>query len=315
MSQLGFGTSPVFFEHETGNHPECKERLSSVLDSLEASDLKNQLTYFGAEATNPLEWINKVHLPAYVQEVNEICSRGGGCLDEAPTFAGPRSYEAARLAVSTTLTAASKILDGEIQRAFCALRPPGHHARPHKAMGFCLFNNAAVAAQFLLDHGQMQRILIVDFDVHHGNGTQEIFYENEQVFYFSSHQSPLYPGTGLAHETGSGSGRGLTRNLLFTQGSGDNEYLPRVEAELELVFKEFNPEILILSAGFDAYEKDPLGGMNLSLEGYYKLTSILNDFANQYCQGRILSVLEGGYHLEDLGKLVMVHLNALTKDS
>ena len=314
MSQLGFGTSPVFFEHETGDHPECKERLSSVLNAFDQSDLKNQLTCFGAEATNPLEWINRVHLPAYVQEINEICSRGGGCLDEAPTFAGPRSYEAARLAVSTTLTAASKILDGELLRAFCALRPPGHHARPHKAMGFCLFNNAAVAAQFLIDHGLIQRVLIVDFDVHHGNGTQEIFYENEQVYYFSFHQSPLYPGTGFPGETGAGSGRGSTRNILFAHGSGDLEVLPRVKTELETVFKEFSPQILILSAGFDAYEKDPLGGMNLTLQGYFDLSSILVDLANRYCQGRILSVLEGGYNLTDLGKLVMTHVDALAKD-
>ena len=314
MSPLGFGTSPVFFEHETGDHPECKERLSSILGALEPSELWDQLHHFSSDDRNILNWIEKVHLNSYIQEVEEVCRKGGGIIDQAPTYVGPRSYEAALIAVSTALMGAQKILDGQLQRCFCALRPPGHHARPHTAMGFCLFNNAAVAANYLLEKGNLKRILIVDFDVHHGNGTQEIFYENGDVFYFSFHQSPLYPGTGFAQETGQGAGRGLTKNILFGPGAGDREVLLCIDEEIAPIFERFQPEVLVLSAGFDAYEKDPLGGMNLTKRGYQELTRKLRELAQKYCQGRILSVLEGGYNLSEIGNLVRAHMEILAED-
>lgn len=301
----------MFFEHETGDHPECKERLGSILKSLEFSSLWDQIEHFGPDGRDVLPFIERVHTREYMQEVFRICSQGGGVLDTGDTWAGPRSYDAAVLAVSTTLHAVDKILDGELTSSFCALRPPGHHARPGQAMGFCIFNNAAIAARYLVESGKKKKVLVVDFDVHHGNGTQETFFEDESVFYLSSHQSPLFPGTGNPGEIGSGPGKGLTRNILLTRGDDDHVILERLQTELELICKSFEPDFLVLSAGFDAYTEDPIGGLKMSYEGFSNLTKMLTGIAAQYCQGKVLSVLEGGYHLGDLGELVTQHIQRL----
>ena len=228
---------------------------------------------------------------------------------DAPASRG--SYEVALLAAGGVQAAVDAVMRGTVSNAFCAIRPPGHHALKNKAMGFCLFNNIAIAARYIQKHYQLSRVLIVDWDVHHGNGTQAMFYDDPTVLYFSVHQSPFYPGTGGAEETGEGKGLGFTRNIPMAAGSGDDEYRRAFSQELRPLAASFKPDFVLVSAGFDAAKDDLLGGMKVTPAGYAELTRIVRDIADQSCRGRLVTVLEGGYNLESLAASAEAHVRVL----
>jgi acetoin utilization deacetylase AcuC-like enzyme len=225
-----------------------------------------------------------------------------------------KSYEAAIKAAGAPLTAIDAIMKGEVDNAYCLVRPPGHHALPNQAMGFCLFNNIAVAARYAIGHHGLERVMIVDYDVHHGNGVQDIFYSDPRVLYFSIHQAPFYPGTGLSDERGEGAGLGTTINVPLPAGTGFETYEPVFRQVLSPAADRFNPQLILVSAGFDAHWNDPLGGMNISTAGFARLTEILIDLAKMLCDGRIILVQEGGYSLDAMGACVATCINFLLGD-
>jgi len=253
-----------------------------------------------------------VHSRSHVERVRSTClSATATTWFDPDTYAGPRSLAAAVRAVGGVLAAVDHVLDGTLTSAFCLVRPPGHHATPNRAMGFCLFNNVAIAAAHALQRRGLERVAIVDFDVHHGNGTQEAFYAEPRVMYFSTHQYPHYPGTGHWSETGDGEARGSTVNVPLPAGCGDAEYLRAYQETCIPALHRFRPELLLVSAGFDAHFADPLAGMLVSCRGYYEITSLLLGLARQYCQGRIVYALEGGYDLTALAWSARACIDAL----
>ena len=315
MAHTGFVYHPDYLNHEMGlHHPESPERLRAILARLEASGSMTQLVRL--EPTPPdqewiASWITKVHTSTYLKDLLRVSPQEGQVALDPDTSISPGSLNAACLAVAGALAAADAIMQGRVQNAFCAVRPPGHHAESSHAMGFCLFNNVAIAARYLQEHHGLERIAIVDWDVHHGNGTQRTFYEDASVFFFSTHQHPYYPGTGKAYETGAGRGTGYTKNVPLPAGMGDTEYLQIFNTVLRPALKAYRPEAIIVSAGFDAHRDDPLAGMNLTTEGYVALTRVVKEIAGEFCQGRVLSCLEGGYNLEALAASVDGHLRVL----
>jgi acetoin utilization deacetylase AcuC-like enzyme len=292
-------------------HPENPERLRAVLDRIESSDLKDRLLWVTPDPAGT-RWVEKIHDPAYVRFVQEVCEKGGGRFD-ADTAAGPDSCRAALLAVGAALRAVDLVVSGETQNAFCAVRPPGHHAERRRAMGFCLFNSIAIAARYAQEQHRLKRILIVDWDVHHGNGTQHAFESDPTVFFFSAHQSPHYPFTGQADETGVGPGDGYTLNIPLPAGCGDEAY--------ETVFREkllpsaawFSADLILISAGFDAHRDDPLASMGVTESGFETLTRMVKRIADDLCGGRLVSLLEGGYNLDALAGCVETHLSVLVE--
>lgn len=230
---------------------------------------------------------------------------------EADTWVYPGSNTAALLAAGSVIEAVEGVVRGDERQALCLVRPPGHHARPHEPMGFCLYDNVAVGAADAVERLGLSRVLIVDFDVHHGNGTQEIFYESERVAFLSIHRYPFYPGTGAANETGAGAGLGYTKNLPIKYGTPPHEYHAAFRAGVEALADRVKPEIIILSSGFDAHAEDPVGSLGLDVEDFVSITRTLIDVANTHCQGRIVSVLEGGYNVSILAGCVSAHLKTL----
>jgi len=261
-------------------------------------------------ATSP-EWIITVHTPEYVERVRKSCQAGARYVDTPDAPTSRNSYEVALHAVGGVQAAIDAVMDGKVRNAFCAVRPPGHHALKDKSMGFCLFNNVAIAAKYIQKKHKLGKVLIVDWDVHHGNGTQAMFYDDPTVFYFSTHQSPFYPGTGGAEEKGVGKGLGFTRNVPLAAGCGDGEYKKAFLEELTPAAAAFQPDFVLVSAGFDAAEGDLLGRMKLTPEGYAELTRIVKGIAEQYCQGRLVTILEGGYNLESLAASAEAHVRVL----
>jgi acetoin utilization deacetylase AcuC-like enzyme len=253
-----------------------------------------------------------VHTPGHLARVKHASSLGG-VLDQGDTPTERRSYATALLSAGAAVTAADAVMTGRVRRAFAAGRPPGHHAEPDEAMGFCLFCNIAVAARHLQHAHGVGRVAIVDFDVHHGNGTQAAFYDDPSVLFISLHQHPrtCYPGTGHPHETGTGDGRGYTLNLPFQPGAGDDEYLATIDGPVTSSLTQFRPDVLLISAGFDAHHDDPLASIHLSEEGFEQMTAKLVGLADDLCDGRVVSVLEGGYNLRALGRSVVRHLVAM----
>jgi len=249
-----------------------------------------------------------------VQRVERVALAGGGWLDP-DTVVSPGSYKAALYAAGANLVAVEAILAGQATAAFCLVRPPGHHACPERAMGFCLFNNIAVAARYAQDKHGLERILIADFDAHHGNGTQEAFYEDDRVLYFSTHQYPLYPGTGDWDETGAGPGRGFTVNVPLPPGTGDDGCLRAYEEILLPIARRYRPQLILVSAGYDAHWADPLTSMNLSITGYGRLAALLKSLADEVCSGRLVFTLEGGYHLDVLSYGILATLRSLAGDT
>jgi acetoin utilization deacetylase AcuC-like enzyme len=307
----GFIYDAIYLKHDTGaGHPERPERLTAILDRLEQKGLLQHLVRLKPKAASP-EWITTVHTPEYVERVRRSCQAGTGYVDTPDAPASRASYEVALRAVGGVQSAIDAVMGGTIRNAFCAVRPPGHHALKDKAMGFCLFNNVAIGAKYIQKKYKLGKVLIVDWDVHHGNGTQAMFYDDSTVFYFSIHQSPFYPGTGGAEEKGLGKGLGFTHNVPLEAGSGDAEYQKAFLEELKPVAAAFKPDFVLVSAGFDAAKGDLLGRMKVTPEGFAELTRIVKGIAEQYCQGRLVAILEGGYNLESLAASVEAHVRVL----
>ncbi len=257
------------------------------------------------------DWIARVHQPEHRARLERLSPEKGIARVDADTLISPDSYRTALLAVEGTLLAVDGIMGGKFGRAFCAVRPPGHHAESNRAMGFCLFNNIAIAARYIQNRYGLRKVMIIDWDVHHGNGTQEIFEEDPTVFYFSIHQYPLYPGTGREDEHGRGAGEGYTLNSPLSAGKGDEEYLTVFEKKVGPAVESFRPDFILISAGFDAHVDDPLANMRVTEKGFAEMTRKVKAWAKTYCQGRMLSCLEGGYHLNALVRSVERHLDTM----
>lgn len=309
--KTGFVYDDVYLEHKTGpGHPERPERLEAITARLEQTSLRDRLTPIEAAPADE-KWITAVHKPEYLERIERCCREKSGYVDTMDVPVSDRSYEAALLAVGGLLAAVDAVVQRRVSNAFCAVRPPGHHALSNRAMGFCLLNNVAIAARYLQKKHELSKILIVDWDVHHGNGTQDTFYDDPTVFYFSTHQYPFYPGSGAADETGRGEGRGFTLNVPMPAGRGDGEYRRAFEDKLVPAAMAFDPEFVLISAGFDAHEDDLLGQMNVTTEGFAELTRVVKRIAGKCCDGRLASVLEGGYGLKGLAVSVEAHVRVL----
>jgi acetoin utilization deacetylase AcuC-like enzyme len=298
-----------FLEHETGAHPESPLRLDHIHQLLDSSGLPQQCGRPTWEPAAEQELL-AVHDPEYVRALAAFAERGGGQAD-ADTIVSPRSFTVAQLAAGAARDAVRRVVAGVDANALCLVRPPGHHALPDRAMGFCLFGNVAIAARHATDELGLDRVLVVDWDVHHGNGTQDMFYDDPRVGFFSAHRSPFYPGTGAAEETGSGDGLGATKNIPLPFGTRRSEYLSRFSDELTRFAATIKPQLVILSAGFDAHAADPVGSLGLESEDFGELTQIVQSVANDYADGRIVSVLEGGYNPPVLAECVALHLRQL----
>lgn len=311
MGTTGLVYHPAYLDHDMGaGHPESPNRLRAILQQLERSGTAGRVKKIEPRKAED-EWITQIHSPSYLAALNTHQPASGRVALDADTSMSPGSLSAAYLAAGGALAGVDAIMRGDVEHAFCAVRPPGHHAETARAMGFCLFNNVAIAARYVQKKYSLSRVLIVDWDVHHGNGTQHSFEQDPSILFFSTHQYPHYPGTGRATERGIGAGEGFTINVPMDAGDGDDEYhaiflnvlLPAAEA--------FKPDFVIVSAGFDAHRDDPLANMGLTEAGYSDLTGLVVGLAKRHAQGRLLSALEGGYNLTALGTSVDAHLKAL----
>jgi acetoin utilization deacetylase AcuC-like enzyme len=283
--------------------------LRTVLAGIKNAGLVEKLVELEVQPAE-LRQIEEIHSRTYIDRVKELCDSGGGHLD-GDTPVSARSYEVALLAAGGVISAARAVAQGEVDNAFCAVRPPGHHAERDHGMGFCLFNNVAVAARFLQKEQDRAKIAILDWDVHHGNGTQWAFYDDPTVLYASVHQYPFYPGTGAASQTGEGAGVGYTLNVPMSGSCGDGEYLSILDETVVPAIRQFGPDFFLLSAGFDPHRADPIGGMNVTTEGFAEMTRRMKAVAEETCGGRLVSVLEGGYDLDALAESVVAHLSVL----
>lgn len=304
MAKTGIVYHPLYLEHKTGSHPECPDRLREVISLLEKMEVLNKLVNIKPRPAQKEE-IQLIHLPFYIDEVEKyIKQQGRGHLDGDTVFS-EKSYDAAVFAVGGVLQAIDEIMSEKIKNAFCLVRPPGHHAEKERAQGFCIFNNIAITAKYAQKYHNLKKVLIVDWDLHHGNGTQNAFYEDDSILFFSTHQYPHYPGTGGAKEIGRGKGDGYTINVPLIAGCGDKTYKMIFEEILVPIARQFGPDIILVSAGFDAHHKDPLGGENLSCSGYAKLAEIVKSLADELCEGKLLFTLEGGYNLKALSYSIL----------
>lgn len=304
---------PLFLEHEQAGHPERPERLRRIIAVLEESGALARMQRLPAEPIRR-DWLELNHARAYIDRIARLAEGGGG--DPYPdTYVSPRSYDAALLAAGGTVAATLGVLEGKADNAICLVRPPGHHARHAGAMGFCIFNNIALGARMALAEGRAQKVLIADIDVHHGNGTQEAFYRDPSVLYFSTHEYPLFPGTGHWREMGDGRGLGYTVNVPLPAQVGDRGYTLVTDELLAPVARRFQPDVMLVSVGYDAHWGDDLAWMSLSLSGYSRLVRALIGLAKQLCGGRIVFVLEGGYQLEALAYGVLNACRALLGDT
>jgi acetoin utilization deacetylase AcuC-like enzyme len=302
-------TSPEFLGHDTGQHPENPSRIAAILSALEQRDLLSGRPTVPLRPTTP-EVAARVHEPRYLDRLMEIAAHGGAWVD-ADTLCASDSLDVAYLSAGAAVCAVEAVVDGSVKRAFAMSRPPGHHATKFRAMGFCLMNNIAIAAQRALDLG-LKRLAIVDWDVHHGNGTQDIFYDRSDVLFISIHQhGDFYPGTGASTEQGVRDGEGYTLNIPLRPGATDLTYLTHFSETVEPALRTYEPEMILISAGFDAHERDPLGSMRVSTEGFAQMATKVRGWADELCDGRVVSVLEGGYDLIGLSESVCAVLEAL----
>ena len=305
---------PIFREHDTGpGHPETPSRYQVVMDALRGDGaLWSSLVEVQAREAARGD-IQAAHSPQLYKQVERVVSEGIGYLD-ADTTVSLRSFDAARRAAGAPCQAIDLIMKGDVSNAFVPVRPPGHHATEERAMGFCLFNNVAVAARYAQQHyPEIERVAILDWDVHHGNGTQGIFYADPSVYFFSSHQYPWYPGTGTRGEKGTGRGLGYTMNLPLRAATPAMEHKRAFEAALDDMSSSFSPDLIIISAGFDSHRGDPLGQLMLTDEDFVDMTRAVKQWAASSCQGRLVSCLEGGYNLETLGETVRAHVEELSR--
>jgi acetoin utilization deacetylase AcuC-like enzyme len=310
-SKTGFVYNEYFLQHDTGpGHPESPERLIAIVSHLQQTKLWQKLQHLIIDEAQE-EWITKVHTPEHLKYLRQACKQGLQTVDQGDTRISEDSYNVALMAVGGVLTATDSVMSGILKNAFCSVRPPGHHAERDKPMGFCLLNNVAIAARYVQQKYGAQRVAIIDWDVHHGNGTQNIFYDDNSVLYISLHQFPFYPGTGSRGEQGIGKGLGFTINIPLMAGSGEKAFMEAFSEEVLPSLDNFLPDIIFISAGFDAHKDDPLANLNLTDNSFKILTSTLTDKAEKICNGRIVSVLEGGYNLRALPFSVEAHLLAL----
>ncbi|HJX32208.1 MAG TPA: histone deacetylase [Thermodesulfobacteriota bacterium] len=297
------------------SHPECPERLEVIYEMLDQPEMNGFFKkIFPREATE--EEITAVHTSSYYRTVSETALRSAITPLDADTSAGPDSFRAAKLAAGGFLSLLEIIQDGLLGNGFALVRPPGHHAEANRAMGFCIFNNVAIGARYLIKRFNLNKVLIVDWDLHHGNGTQHSFYENSQVLYFSAHQYPFYPGTGNFDDVGEKKGKGFTINVPLQPGAGDEEYSTIFREILIPIAREFSPDFILVSAGFDIHFDDPLGGMRVTPEGFASMTRLLMDCAQQTCNNKLAMVLEGGYGLKGLSdsvRAVLLELSGKTQ--
>ncbi len=307
--EVGYVYDRIYLEHDTGTHPENSERLVSIMSLLERSGLKEQLVSLSPRMATDGELMT-IHSQEHIMQVESSSTRGGAWLD-GDTFASRASYKAALYAAGGLLRGVDGVLNGEVNSAFALVRPPGHHATHGRAMGFCLFNNVAIAARYVQQQHGLKRILIVDFDVHHGNGTQDAFYEDPDVLYFSSHLYPYYPGSGDVDETGRGAGKGSTINVPLPGGCGDKEYHQVYEGILVPVARRFRPDMILVSAGYDTHWADQLAMMQLSVQGFADIIKIIKNLADDLCNGRLVFTLEGGYNLEAIAQGVKATFEVL----
>ena len=300
---------PVFLQHDTGNHPENHTRLLAIVSALKSAPFADKLSWqIPSSAT--IDQIETIHDPAYVKLLEERIKAGAGALD-ADTITSKFSWDAARKAAGAVIDGVAGVLDKKFSAAFCAVRPPGHHAESDRAMGFCLFNNVAIGARYAQRERGVEKVAIIDFDVHHGNGTQNSFYDDPSVLYISMHQWPHYPGSGAAEERGVGRGEGATINIPLHAGSGDDDYQRAFNAIAAPALKKFDPGLILISAGFDAHEQDPLAGMAVTEAGFAGMTSKIVEISKDLgCPG-VVSTLEGGYHQAALGNSVVAHIKEL----
>jgi len=310
MSKTAIVYDPFNLRHTLEGHPENYHRLEGTWQLLQKDGILEELIRVPSSPA-PVNALLRVHTAHYVERLQQISERGGGRID-SDTYVNADSYQAALLAAGGLLNMTDMVIEGQVDNGFALIRPPGHHALEHRGMGFCLLANAAIAARWAQDHHGLDRVLIVDFDVHHGNGTQDIFYDDPSVLFFSTHQFPYYPGSGDADELGSEVAYGTTVNVPFPAYVGDEGYLNTFQRVLEPVARGFQPQLIILSAGFDAHWLDPLAGMNLSIAGYMKLLEVVMGLADELCHGKLVAVLEGGYHLDVLPHCVLSTLRKLS---
>ena len=311
MSRTALLLDDIYQHHETGpSHPECPERLAAISTALQPLLDSGKLDRLAA-TPGKMDDIRLCHDTRYVEEVLQKIANGARELAGGDVRVSEDSGRVAVLAVGGVVEAVNGVMTGRHSNAFCAVRPPGHHARPAAAMGFCLFNNIAIAARHAQRAYGIERVAIVDWDVHHGNGTQEIFYKDGTVLFFSTHQSPLYPGTGAVAERGEGKAEGKILNRPFAAGAGRKEILGAFRDDLRPALDQFKPDLILISAGFDSRIGDPLGQFRLTDTDFAELTLCLMDAAEVHAQGRLISVLEGGYNLKGIGPAVAAHVRAL----
>jgi acetoin utilization deacetylase AcuC-like enzyme len=310
--KVGLVLDPVFERHRTGEgHPESPQRLTVLRSHFEDSGLVKRCRRSEPAPISPAA-LTRVHDAAYLEQVENAVAAGASALD-TDTAICKESLDVARLAAGSVVELCRHVADGGMDAGFAAVRPPGHHAEWDRAMGFCIYNNVAVAAASLLERQDVNRVLVVDWDVHHGNGTQHIFENDDRVFYFSVHQSPLYPGTGSAEETGTGRGAGYTLNRPLPPGSGDNRFLEALETGLVPAADRFAPDFVLLSAGFDAHRSDPLAGLSVTTSGFGDATETVRAIADRHAGGRLVSVLEGGYDLRAMPESAAAHVERLLR--
>ena len=308
----GFSFDSKFMQHNTGaGHPECPERVALSLHYLESLDWFKKLKQVQAAAVNQ-DYLQLVHSSQYLKHAESTCNSGQSYLDSPDVSICPASFDIALLATGSLLQLIDSLMKKEIDNGFAMVRPPGHHAESSMALGFCLFNNVAVAARYFQKEYGLDKILIIDWDVHHGNGTQHMFEQDPSVFYISLHQYPFYPGTGAWSETGEGKGNGYTLNCPLAAGCHDHDYEHAFITKVLPAIDNYQPEAIIISAGFDAHQDDPLGQMQLSTGFYGWMTERLLEKAHQYADGRIISALEGGYNLQQLPLCIAEHLSVLS---
>jgi acetoin utilization deacetylase AcuC-like enzyme len=305
--------SDLFTKHDPGiGHPESTARYHAITKRLKASGIlaHDRIELLGTRVATDDE-LAACHAREYIKLVGTEIASGVGVLSTGDTNICKESLEVAQHAAGATLEAVDHIVSGKLRSAFCAVRPPGHHATPDRGMGFCVFNNAAIAARYAQKKHGIEKVAIIDWDVHHGNGTQDIFYDDETVFYFSTHQSPWYPGTGHVDETGKGKGRGKTLNAPLPAGTGVKLIQAAFEDRFLPAMEKFKPQLVVISAGFDSRKDDPLGEFKLTDDDFSLLTGLLTNLAKKHADSRVLSVLEGGYNLKGLASATESHVKAL----
>lgn len=307
--KTGLVFDPIYLQHETGTHPENAGRVKAVMAHLEKTGMLKKVEMIAPRQATAEE-VGLVHTEEYVRSIEKKAQGGGGWLD-MDTMLSPASYQVALYAVGGAITGVEEVMEGRLSAAFALVRPPGHHASTASAAGFCIFNNVAIAAKYALKKYDLKRVLIVDFDVHHGNGTQDIFYSAPDILYFSTHQYPFYPGTGNVSEAGEGKGQGNIVNVPLPAMSGDEVFLQVYDKILIPLAKRFQPQLILVSAGYDAHWADEIAMMQLTVSGFAGMVRIVKSLADEYCGSRIVLSLEGGYNTESLSASIRATLDVL----